>query len=82
LIILLRFACRDTPGQRDRTYVIVTVIVLATLAEGAGAAGTVAVGGAICIAGAVLFSPQLPSLRTEARRLIVAQRMAGGDPPE
>lgn len=52
------------------------------LAERAGAAGTVAAGGAICIAGAAVFGARLPSLRGEARRLIVAQRMAGGDPPD
>jgi hypothetical protein len=57
-------------------------LLVGVLAEGAGAPGTVAAGGAICIAGAVLFAMRLPSLRTEARRLIVAQRMAAGDPPE
>jgi len=57
-------------------------LLAGVLAEGAGAAGTVAAGGAICIAGAAVFGARLPSLRGEARRLIVAQRMAGGDPPD
>jgi hypothetical protein len=35
-----------------------------------------------CIAGSILFGIRLPSLRVEGRRLIVAQGMAGGDPPQ
>jgi len=52
------------------------------LAQRLGAPATVAAGGALCIAGAGVFALRLPALRAEARRLIVAQEAAGGDPPE
>jgi MFS family permease len=51
------------------------------LAERFGAPVTVAIGGIVCVAGAGVFSLHLPKLRNEARELIVAQEMAGGDPP-
>jgi MFS family permease len=51
------------------------------VAERYGAPITVAIGGIICVAGAGVFSIRLPALRGEARELIVAQEMAGGDPP-
>jgi MFS family permease len=51
------------------------------LAERLGAPVTVAIGGVACVAGASVFSFHLPKLRNEARELIVAQEMAGGDPP-
>jgi MFS family permease len=51
------------------------------VAERRGAPLTVAVGGLVCLAGAGVFSLRLPALRDEARELIVAQEMAGGDPP-
>jgi MFS family permease len=51
------------------------------IAERYGAPATVAIGGVVCVAGAGVFSLRLPALRTEARELIVAQEMAGGDPP-
>ncbi|HWQ54878.1 MAG TPA: hypothetical protein VN442_14425 [Bryobacteraceae bacterium] len=35
-------------------------------------------GGAVTVAAAILFAFWLPGLRPEARRLIVAQEMAGG----
>ncbi len=47
-----------------------------------GAALTVAVGGLACILGAAAFGARLPVMRLEARRLIVAQGLAGGDPPQ
>ena len=50
------------------------------LAHRVGAPITIAVGGVACIAGAIWFGRQLPELRIEARRLIVAQGMAGGEP--
>jgi MFS family permease len=53
-----------------------------TLANHIGAPMTVALGGAVCIFGAVGFALRMPSLREEARRLIIAQQMAGGDPAE
>jgi MFS family permease len=51
------------------------------VAERYGAPITVAIGGVVCLAGAGIFSLRLPTLRNEARELIVAQEMAGGDPP-
>jgi hypothetical protein len=39
-------------------------------------------GGAACIVGAAFFWLRLPTLRGEARQLIVAQQMSGGTPPE
>jgi MFS family permease len=47
-----------------------------------GAQWTVAVGGIVCAAAAAIFAVRLPGIRAEARRLIVAQQMAGGDPPQ
>jgi MFS family permease len=52
------------------------------LADRLGAPETVALGGAVCILGAIVFRLYLPGLRGEARALIVAQGMVGGDPPE
>jgi MFS family permease len=52
------------------------------VAERLGAPATVAMGGAVCMAGAALFGMRLPSLRAQARELIVAQQMAGGEPAE
>jgi MFS family permease len=45
-----------------------------------GAAETVAAGGVLCIVGAGMFARKLPSLRTEGRRLILAQQAAAGEP--
>jgi MFS family permease len=45
-----------------------------------GAPRTVAVGGVVCIVAGFLFRLRLPALRAEARQLIVAQELAGGDP--
>jgi MFS family permease len=52
------------------------------LAHRVGAPITVAVGAIACIIGAILFGRALPELRIEARRLIVAQGLAGGEPPQ
>ena len=52
------------------------------LAQRAGAPITVAVGGVACMLGAIWFGRQLPELRIEARRLIVAQGLAGGEPAQ
>jgi MFS family permease len=52
------------------------------LAHHTGAPLTVAIGGIASIAGAVWFGRQLPAMRVEARRLIVAQGLAGGEPAE
>jgi len=50
-------------------------------AEHIGAPATVAVGGAICLVAAVIFGLHLPSVRGEARALIVAQGLAAGETP-
>ena len=50
------------------------------LANRLGAPATVAAGGVACILGAIWFGRALPDLRIEARRLIVAQGLAGGEP--
>src|SRR5229473_8543932 len=49
-------------------------------ADRLGAPVTVAAGGVACILGAIWFGRALPDLRIEARRLIVAQGLAGGEP--
>ena len=51
-------------------------------AERIGAPATIAGGGVICVAAAIVFRLRLPSMRVEARRLIVAQGLAGGEPPQ
>jgi MFS family permease len=50
------------------------------LAHRFGAPITVAVGGIACVFGAIWFGRALPELRIEARRLIIAQGLAGGEP--
>jgi MFS family permease len=52
------------------------------LAHRIGAPITIAIGGVACIAGAIWFGRMLPVMRIEARRLIVAQGMAGGEPAQ
>jgi len=47
-----------------------------------GAPWTVAGGGIVCAIAATVFGLQAPALRVAARRLIVAQQLAGGDPPQ
>jgi MFS family permease len=51
-------------------------------AERVGAPATIAGGGVICVAAAIVFRLRLPSLRVEARELIVAQGLAAGEPPQ
>jgi len=51
-------------------------------ADRIGAPLTVALGGAIAIAGSIGFALRLPALRPEAQRLILAQQMVGGAPAE
>jgi len=50
------------------------------VAERIGAPWTLAIGGAVAIGGAALFARYLPTIRVEARQLIVAQGMPGGEP--
>jgi MFS family permease len=52
------------------------------LADRIGAPLTVMIGGIACIGAALLFSLRLPAIRLGARELILAQAMAGGEPPE
>ncbi|MBI3670978.1 MAG: MFS transporter [Acidobacteria bacterium] len=52
------------------------------VAQKLGAPWTVAIGGAVCLVGAGIFARRLPGLRTQAQQLIIAQGMAGGEPPE
>ncbi|MFZ0336295.1 MAG: MFS transporter [Candidatus Acidiferrales bacterium] len=46
-----------------------------------GAQWTVALGGLGAVIGGAVFMRQLPRLRVEARQLILAQSIAGGEPP-
>jgi MFS family permease len=50
------------------------------LADRIGAPLTITIGGIACLGGAAIFGLRLPKLRVEARRLIVAQAVAGGEP--
>ena len=52
------------------------------VADRLGAPVTVALGGVACITGAAVFWCRWPALRIAARELIVAQQIAGGEPPE
>jgi len=52
------------------------------LAHRMGAPITVATGGVACVLGAIWFGRVLPELRIEARRLIIAQGLAAGEPAQ
>ena len=52
------------------------------LAHRIGAPITVAMGGVACVLGAIWFGRALPDLRIEARRLIIAQGLAAGEPAQ
>jgi MFS family permease len=52
------------------------------VAEAVGAPLTVALGGVACVAGAAWFAWLLPSLRPEAREIIVGLQMVAGQPAE
>jgi len=52
------------------------------LADRLGAPLTVATGGIACVLSALWFGRQLPRIRVEARKLILAQAMAGGEPAQ
>lgn len=52
------------------------------LSDRLGAPWTVAIGGLASVFGAWWFSLQLPKIRVEARKLIIDQAMAGGEPAE
>jgi len=52
------------------------------LADRLGAPLTIIIGAVAAIGGAAIFGVRLPKLRVEARRLIVAQGMVGGEPAQ
>jgi len=52
------------------------------LSDRLGAPRTIAIGGIASIGAAVWFGFHLPKIRVEARQLILAQAMAGGEPAE
>jgi len=51
-------------------------------ADHIGAQWTIAIGGVVAIIGAAFFARNLPKVRIEARELILAQGMAGGEPAQ
>ena len=50
------------------------------IADRLGAPIAVTMGGVACLGGAMIFGLRLPKMRGEARRLIIAQQMVGGEP--
>jgi len=57
-------------------------LLAGAMADRIGSPLTVALGGAVCIAGSMVFRSKWSALRGEAHQLIVAQGMRGGEPPE
>jgi MFS family permease len=57
-------------------------LVAGAVAAPLGAPATVAIGGAACVAGGLIFGAGLPRLRGPARELIVAQQLTAGAPPD
>ena len=57
-------------------------LMAGALAAPLGAPATVAIGGAACIAGGIVFGARLPTLRGPARELIIAQQASAGAPPD
>ena len=57
-------------------------LLAGAVADRLGASLTVACGGAISMLAAGIFWMWWPQIRVRARKLIVAQQMAGGDPPQ
>lgn len=55
-------------------------LLAGSLANYLGAPNTVALGGGACIFGSLFFGWKLPKMRGEARKLIVALQMTGGEP--
>jgi len=51
------------------------------VAERISAPYALALGGSVCLVAAAVFATRLSALREEARQLIIAQGLAGGDPP-
>jgi len=57
-------------------------LLAGAIAQHVGAPLTVRLGGVVCLAGGATFALAWPAMRGEARQLILAQSLAGGDPPE
>jgi MFS family permease len=55
-------------------------LLAGTLAGYIGAAETVALGGCVCIVGAIVFGYKRGDLREEGRQMIVSMQMTGGEP--
>ena len=55
-------------------------LLAGTLAGIMGAPYTVALGGAVCILGSLIFFLRLPNLREEGRKMIIAMQMTAGVP--
>jgi len=96
--IMLQMACSNTLIQvmvpdalRGRAMAVYSMMFMGmapigallggALADRLGAPMTVAIGGLASVAGA-WCGVQLPKIRVEARQLIIAQGMAGGEPAE
>ena len=60
----------------------VGALLAGAIAAPLGAPETVAIGGAVCITGGLIFGAQLPHLRGRARELIVAQQVSAGLPAD
>ncbi len=52
------------------------------MADRLGAPVTLSIGGVVCMIAACVFLTRIPQFRIGARRLIIAQGLAGGDPPQ
>jgi MFS family permease len=57
-------------------------LLAGAIAHRLGAPITVALGGAVCIAGSLVFGSKWPAMRGAARQLILAQGMRSGEPAE
>jgi MFS family permease len=57
-------------------------LLAGAMAHHIGAPLTVSLGGVACVTGALAFGRTWPSMRGEARQLILAQGMYGGEPPD
>jgi hypothetical protein len=51
-------------------------------AQRIGAPATVAAGGVVSVLGALVFAARLPSLRVQAREIIVSEQLTGGAPAD
>ena len=79
-VVLAVTAVVTRRGQAEMVSGLAAGLFAGWVAGRVGAPETVAFGGIICVIAASVFSMRLPALRPAARRLIVAQEIAGGDP--